>query len=135
MILNPDQNKTVKMLAVFLVVSTFIFFLGVALSVYFIFVLPMHKEKTTAIITNITNNSTSVKYEANGRIYEKTYTAYSSNYYVGKKIKIYYNKRKPYSSFISSFRYLSLIGPGIGIILMGVTGIFCLVFYKKNINM
>ena len=135
MLLNPESNKELKILAGFLIGSFVIFLIGVALAIYFIFLMPMNKEKTVATITKIDNNSTTVVYNAEGRIYNKRYSAYSSNYYVGKKIKIYYNKQKPYDSHISSFRYLSLIGPGIGIIFMGITGILCMIFYKKNINM
>ena len=132
MLLNQDSSRELKFLAAFLLISVFIFIAGLIISIYFIFINPMNKEKTTATITNITNNTTTVKYEVNGRLYEKRYSSYSSTYYVGKKIKIYYNKRKPIDSSIASFRFLSLIAPGIGIIFIGVSGILCIVFYKKE---
>ena len=135
MVLNQESNKELKVLATLLAASFIIFLIGVAISIYFIFLSPMNKEKTYGTITNITNSTTTIKYSAEGRIYNKRFNAYSSSYYVGKKVKLYYNKQKPFNSSISSFRFLSLIGPGIGIIFMGVTGILCLVFYKKNINM
>lgn len=135
MMFNPEARKELKVLSWLLLGSFVVFLIGVAVAIYFIFLLPMNKEKTTATITKIENSTTTVIYTAEGRTYEKRFSAYSSNYYVGKKIKIYYNKQKPFDSHISSFRYLSLIGPGIGIIFMGVVGMLCFVFYKKNINM
>ncbi|MBR5662383.1 MAG: DUF3592 domain-containing protein [Bacilli bacterium] len=132
---NPEQSKELKILSGLLIGSFVLFLIGVAIAIYFIFLMPMNKEKTTATITKIENSSTTVVYTAEGRTYEKRFNAYSSNYYVGKKIKIYYNKQKPFDSHISSLRFLSLIAPGIGIIFMGVVGILCMVFYKKNINM
>lgn len=134
MMLSPESNKTLKFLVIFLSASFIIFLIGVALAIYFIFLMPMNKEKTYGTVKNITNNSTTIIYSANGKTYNKKYSVYSSSYYVGKKVKIYYNKQKPFNSFISSFRYLSLIGPGIGIIFMGVSGILCMVFYKKEYN-
>ena len=130
---NPEQSKKLKVLSIILLSSFIIFLIGVAVSIYFIFILPMNKGKTDATITKITNNSTTVIY--NGRRYEKRYSVYSSSYYVGKKIKIYYNKQKPFDSSIANMRFISLVGPGIGIIFLGISGLFCLVFYKKNIDM
>ena len=114
MMLSPESNKTLKFLAIFLSASFIIFLIGVALAIYFIFLLPMNKEKTYGTVKNVTNNSTTIIYSAKGKTYNK--------------------KQKPFNSFISSFRYLSLIGPGIGIIFMGVSGILCMVFYKKEYN-
>ena len=132
---NPEQSKELKVLSIILLSSFIIFLIGVAVSIYFIFLLPMNKGKTDATITKITNNSTTVIYNANGRRYEKRYSAYSSSYYVGKKIKIYYNKQKPFDSSIANMRFISLVAPGIGIIFLGISGVFCLAFYKKNIGM
>ena len=128
---NPDANNAVKALSILLIISVIIFLIGSAIAIYFIFVSPVNKGKTKAIITDITNNSTKVSYVVNGKKYNKTYTAYSSTYYVGKTIKIYYNKINPYKSFIANMRYLSLIGPGIGIIMLGVSGIGCMITYSK----
>lgn len=132
---NPEQSKELKVLSIILLSSFIIFLIGVAVSICFIFLLPMNKGKTDATITKITNNSTTVIYNVNGRRYEKRYSVYSSSYYVGKKIKIYYNKQKPFDSSIANMRFISLVAPGIGIILLGISGVLCLVFYKKNIDM
>ena len=135
MMMNPENKKELKILSIFLLSSFVIFLIGIALAVYFIFLAPMNKGKAEGVIKDITNNSTTIVYSANNRTYEKRFSAYSSTYYVGKKVKLYYNKQKPFNSSIAGMRYLSLIAPGIGIILLGVSGILCLVFYKKNINM
>ena len=96
-----DAKKAVKLFSVFMIIGLVIFIIGVSLSIKFIFFYPANRVKTEATITAITGNSTAVIYEANGRIYNKSYSVYSSTYYVGKKVKVLYNKSHPNKSIIS----------------------------------
>lgn len=135
MFANIEGNKTLKYMVIFLITSFIIFLVGLGIAIYFIFISPINKGKTYGKILYLESNRTAVSYKVNGRTYEKWYNAYNSTYYVGKKIKIYYNKYKPYNSSIASMRYLSLVAPGIGIIMLGVSGIICFSYYRKYVNM
>ena len=128
---NEESKNIRNIFIAVMLTGLFIFLIGVTLSVKFL-VLDRHgKESTYAIITNITRNSTSVRYTVNDRTYNKTYSVYSSSYYKGKKVKVYYNKSYPRKSYIASIRYVILVVPGIGILTMGISCIgFIYIFMK-----
>jgi hypothetical protein len=126
-----EQKKLRNVFIALMLVGLFIFLVGSVISVKFIILDRLHKEKTYATITDISNNSTKVTYEVKGKIYNKRYSVYNSSYYEGKKVKIYYDKLNPGKSFIMSMRYLTLIVPGIGFIFLGISGIGLLYIYYK----
>lgn len=64
-----------------------------------------------------------VKYEADGTEYETELDGYSSSYYEGKEIEIYYDNDNPYDVGVKSFDYLLLIFPGMGLIFLLIGGI------------
>ena len=102
------------------------------------------KIDTTGTITHITSNESYdnentnydvyVKYTVNDREYESRLNGYSSNFYEGKKIKIYYDKNNPNLIGVKSLDLLFLIFPGIGLIffIIGATGL--IIKIKKNIS-
>ena len=94
-----------------------------------------NKIETTGIITEIwssrdsdnnRNHKVYVSYVAEGNEYESTLNGYSSSFYEGKKIEIYYDKDNPNKIGMKSLDLLFLILPGIGLIFLviGGTGIF-----------
>ena len=66
-----------------------------------------------------------VSYTVEGKKYETKLNGYSSNFYEGKEIKIYYDKDNPNKIGMKSLELLFLIFPGIGTIflIIGVIGI------------
>lgn len=128
---NEDSKIIRNVFIIIMIVGLVVFLIGVALSVKMLIVDRMNKETTTATITKITNNSTSVEYSVKNKIYRRTYTVYSSSYREGKEVKIYYSKSNPSKSFIAAMQYLILIVPGMGIILMGISGIGFIYIYLK----
>ena len=127
-----EDSKTIRnVFIIIMIVGLVVFLIGAALSVKMLIVDRMNKETTTATITKITNNSTSVEYSVKNRIYRRTYSVYNSSYREGKEVKIYYSKSNPSKSFIAAMQYLILIVPGMGIILMGISGIGFMYIYMK----
>ena len=125
-----NNNKTMVGFTIVACFGLFVMLIGTIFAVKIIFV--RGKESTYAEIINIDNSSTTVKYIVGGKEYKRRCSAYSSTYYVGKKIKIYYNKVHPQKSTIANLRYLILIAPGMGLIITGVGGIGLLVEYMKS---
>ena len=66
-----------------------------------------------------------VSYTAGGKRYKSKLSGYSSSFYEGKEIDIYYDKDNPNNIGVKSLDKLFLIFPGIGMIfvIMGVSGI------------
>lgn len=93
-----------------------------------------NKIETTGIITRISlsgssendSNKVYVSYVAEGNEYESTLSGYSSSFYEGKEIEIYYDKDDPNKIGMKSLDLLFLIVPGIGLVflIIGGTGIF-----------
>ena len=94
-----------------------------------------NKESTVGIITEIStyrgnnddrNYRVYVSYNVDGRTYESELNGYSSSFYEGKEIEIYYDKDNPNKIGMKSLDLLFLILPGIGLIFLviGGTGIF-----------
>lgn len=67
-----------------------------------------------------------VSYRVNGTSYESRLNGYSSSYYEGKTIEIYYDKDDPNKIGNKSLDLVFLVFPGIGLIffLIGGTGLF-----------
>ena len=100
-----------------------------------------NKIETAGIITRISLSRNSenesrrvyVSYVAEGNEYESTLNGYSSSFYEGKEIEIYYDKDNPNKIGMKSLDLLILILPGIGLIflIIGGTGILVKVNKKK----
>ena len=100
-----------------------------------------NKIDTIGTITKITTYNTGhnsnyeiyVSYNVEGENYESELNSYSSSFYEGKKIKIYYDKNNPHKIGMKSLDLLFLLFPGIGSILLiiGITGIFLKINKRK----
>lgn len=93
-----------------------------------------NKENTIGTITNISshidndgdrNYEVYVTYNVDGKKYESKLNGYSSSFYEGKEIEIYYDKDNPSEIGVKSLDLVFLIFPGIGLIffIIGGTGI------------
>lgn len=71
-----------------------------------------------------------VTYEANGKQYESRLNSYSTSFYEGKEIDIYYDKNNPHKIGNKSMDLLILIFPGISIIFVIIGG--SRLFIKTN---
>lgn len=126
-----EDLKTVKIFGAVAIVGSLIFLLGLGLSLKMLVIDKMGKESIYATITKANSESTTVEYTVKNRIYTKEYSASSSTYKEGKKIKIYYSKNRPYDSYIASMQYLILIVPTTGFLLAIIFGLVSLSIYKK----
>lgn len=127
-----DQTKNLRNIAIgVMFLGIILFLVGIVLSIKMLYIDKKNSKSVEGTVIAITDNSTYVEYKVNGRIYKKNYHVKSSNYYVGKKVKIYYKSFKPQDSFISGIRYLILIVPFVGLIIMGVSGIIFMYIYMK----
>lgn len=128
---HEESKKIRNVFIALMIVGLVIFLIGAAISVKMLIFDKIGKEKTSATITKITNNSTSVEYSVKNKIYRRTYTVFNSTYREGNQVKIYYDKTNPSKSFIAAMQYLILIVPGIGILFMGISGIGFIYIYTK----
>lgn len=75
----------------------------------------------TAIVSDRDSNRVYVSYNVDGKEYESILNAYSSSFYEGKEIKIYYDKTSPKRIGMKSIDTVTtLIFPGIGLIILGI---------------
>lgn len=98
---------------------------------------------TTGVITEITRYRDSdgdssydvyVSYYVDDEKYNSVLNSYSSSFYEGKEINIYYDKTNPRKIGVKSLDLLVLIFPGIGSIfaIIGYLGVFVNVSKKRN---
>lgn len=80
-----------------------------------------------------TTHKVLVKYNANDKEYESILNSYSSSFYVGKEIDIYYDIDNPNKIGVKSLDYVFLIFPGLGAIfvIIGGTGIVVNISKKR----
>lgn len=97
-----------------------------------------NKIDTKGIITEISSygnrqHEVYVLYTVNGKEYESKLNSYSSSFYEGKEIDIYYDKDNPNKIGVKSLDLLFWIFPGIGVVflIIGVTGILARINKKK----
>lgn len=101
------------------------------------------KIDTTGVITDISsytdrdgdrNYEVYVSYDVNGKPYESRLNGYSTGYYEGKEIEIYYDREHPDRIGAKSLNYLLLIFPGIGLVflIIGVIGLIIRIRGKKR---
>ena len=115
-------------------------FILVGLIIYLCFFNYQNKIETTGTITKISayrNDNDSdydvyVSYNVNGKDYENILNGYASNFYEGKKIKIYYDKDNPNKIGMKSLDLLFLIFPSIGLIFLIIGGLGIFVKVKKK---
>lgn len=82
---------------------------------------------------NNINHEVYVSYTVEGKKYESRLNSYSSSFYKGKEIDIYYEKDNPNKIGVKSLDLVFLIFPGIGLIflIIGGTGILVKINKKK----
>ena len=78
------------------------------------------------------NHEVYVSYTVEGKEYESILNSYSSSFYEGKEIKIYYDKDNPSKIGVKSLDLLFLIFPGIGLIFLIIGGTGILVKINKR---
>ena len=80
------------------------------------------------------NHEVYVSYIVEGKEYESRLNSYSSSFYEGKEIDIYYDKNNPNKIGVKSLDLLFLIFPGIGLIflIIGGTGILVKINKRKS---
>ncbi len=78
------------------------------------------------------NHEVYVSYIVDGKEYESRLNSYSSSFYEGKEIDIYYDKDNPSKIGMKSLDLLFLIFPGIGLIFLIIGGIGILVRINKR---
>ena len=78
------------------------------------------------------NHEVYVSYTIEGKEYESILNSYSSSFYEGKEIKIYYDKDNPNKIGVKSLDLLFLIFPGIGLIFLIIGGTGILVKINKR---
>ena len=88
----------------------------------------------TEIVTseNNENHKVYVSYTVDGKKYESELNGYSSNFYEGKEIKIYYDKDNPNKIGMKSLDLLFLIFPSLGLVFLIIGGIGMLVKINKK---
>ena len=99
------------------------------------------KIETTGVISQIIPYTDSdgdksyhvyIKYYVNGDEYNSEFGGYSSSYYVGKEIKIYYDKNNVDEIGDKSLDLLFLMFPGFGLSFMGVGVILLIINNDRN---
>lgn len=100
-----------------------------------------NKVDTVGTITDIsiyrenrhTKHQILVKYNVDDKEYESMLNSYSSSFYVGKEIDIYYDRDNPNKIGVKSLDYIFLIFPGMGAIfvIIGGTGLIVNVHNKR----
>ena len=80
------------------------------------------------------NHEVYVSYTVEGKEYKSRLNSYSSSFFEGKEIDIYYDKDNPNKIGVKSLDLLFLIFPGIGLIflIIGGTGILVKINKKKS---
>ena len=100
-----------------------------------------NKESTVGIITEIStyrgnnddrNYRVYVSYNVDGRTYESELNGYSSSFYEGKEINIYYDKNNPNKIGMKSLDMLFLMFPGFGLIFFAIGGTGLLIKSKNK---
>jgi len=104
---REQQMKNIKdylVTILFLSVGTLFLIIGIFMSSGIFLIDEQDRVYTNAIITHIDTNHDSdgdtdhdvyIKYSANGKEYESQLNLYSSSYYEGKEIEVYYDKNDP----------------------------------------
>lgn len=134
------KNKFDNLLwIIFSSIGLFIIILGVIIF-YAVFNIP-NKVETTGVITKIISSSNKgsntshevyISYKVKGKEYESHINGYSSSFYEGKEVDIYYDQKDPYRIGVKSLNLLFLIFPGIGAIFFIIGGIGLLINLNKN---
>lgn len=134
-----DNKKETLMWIIFAIVGAI--FVAVGLILFGSVFNSANKVETTGIITRISLSGSSenesykvyVSYVVKGDEYESILNGYSSSFYEGKEVEIYYDKDNPNKIGMKSLDLLFLILPGIGLIflIIGGTGILVKVNKKK----
>lgn len=104
-----------------------------------------HKIETTGVITEIipyhsysgdTDYHVYVSYRVGDKEYESELNSYSSSFYEGSEIPIYYDEKNPNKIGVKSLDLLVLLFPGFGLLflIIGGVGIWIKKYQKKREN-
>lgn len=139
------QNKSTNIIwVIFTIIGTLFFILGTSI------VISNYKDRenriyTIGTITEITSykdsdgdikHNTYVSYNIDGKQYESDLNGYSSSFYKGKEIEIYYNKNNPNIIGTEIFDFLTFIFPTLGliVIIIGINGLVSKVRKKRIVK-
>ena len=115
-------------------------FIGLGIIIGFFVFKYNHKIETTGIITEITPHRSQsgdtiytvyVSYQVDQKEYESPLNSYSSSFYEGKEITIYYDESNPSKIGVKSLDLLFLLFPGFGLIFFTIGGVGILVKKRK----
>lgn len=138
------ENKLENLVwSIFAIIGTIFIVIGIFVS--FQVLKKGDKIETMGVITQISSyrqtngdrgHEVYVSYMVNGEEYESKLNSYSSSFYEGKEIDIYYHKNNPHEIGSSSLDFLVLLFPGIGFIfaIIGGIGLFVKMNKKKKIR-
>ena len=136
--MKKNSNETMVSI-IFTFIGSIFFVIGVVMCVSTF--TQKGKVETTGVITRIesyrdsdgdTNYDVFVSYDVNGREYVSELSSYSSSFYEGKEIDIYYLESNPSKIGSSSMDLLLLIFPSIGLVCMLVGLSFQFVKLRKK---
>ena len=132
-------NKTENLIwFIFIVLGLVFIGLGIVIG-FFVFNYD-HKIETTGIITEITTHrdqsgdtdyTVYVSYQVDQKEYESPLNSYSSSFYEGQEITIYYDESNPSKIGVKSLDLLFLLFPGFGLIFFTIGGVGILVKKRK----
>ena len=119
---------------IFLIAGLIFAIIGIVICVNMLYT--QGKVKTIGVIEEAYSREhssyTLVSFEVNGEKITARVNGYSSGFYKGKEIEIYYNEQNPNEISIPSLDLLFLIFPGIGVLFAGIGGTGLLVKGRKK---
>lgn len=134
------ENKTEKIVfLLFLVLGLLFLAIGIVICIKTFDY--QGKVETTGIISQMvpytdsdgdTSYNVYVKYRVDGEEYNSKLSGYFSSYYVGKEIKIYYDKNNVNNISAKSLDMLMLLFPGFGLIFVCIGGIPLIIKSNKK---
>ena len=125
---------------VFFCIGLFIVILG--LIIFFVVFNIPNKVETKGTITKIYSSinhegknkqEVYISYTVDGKEYESKFNGYSSTFYEGKEINIYYDQKNPSRIGIPSLNLLFLIFPCVGLIFLIIGGVGLFINIRRNI--
>jgi len=142
---NKRENFINIVWLIFTIMGIIFLVVGIFFSYQTLIASKDNKVETTGKITQIIPYRTTsrdrgydvyVSYVVEGQEYESRLNAYSSSFYEGKEIEIYYNKNNPHEIGSSSLDLLVLMFPAMGLLfaMIGGTGLFVKINKKRNMR-
>mgnify|MGYP004505424933 FL=1 len=130
-----DDRKIIKLIfLIFFLIGTITLIVGTAIAVKIL----NYKDKVEVtgiidtILPQVEGECVYISYIVDGKEYISKLNGYSSSFYEGKEIKIYYDKNDPNKIGTKTLDSLVFIAPGIGLIFFLIGGIGLLVPIMKG---